>query len=176
MLLFNSIVFFAMGVNAQDFGSYAFGIETSMAKGKGFNNLGVGLTIQRVDVFGLEFLRMNFSGLFYPRQKDVRFFTGTAGFDYLFPIGEKLAIYPSAKLAYQITNIKGADPGLKGLEEYVDNTDLEEGALGCSLGGGIEYYFRPEYKIFGEVRYNTFSYDAIKPNHLSVLLGIAYVW
>lgn len=176
LLTIGATLLLTCGVQAQDFGTFAFGAQGGYAFGNGYKHPGFGITIQRLGNFGVEYLRMNISGMLYPRKDDVRLIQGTAGFDYVFPIGEKIGVYPSAKLAYQVVNIKGGDPGLAGLEEYMDDTSLEEGSLGLSLGGGVEYYPHPSYKVFAETRYNFGTKDQIDPKHFQLLVGIAYVW
>lgn len=159
---------------AQDFGTFAFGPKVGYATGHGYHHPGFGLTLQRLDVFS-EYLRMNFSGMYYPRHDEVWMVEGTAGFDYVFPIGKKVGIYPSVSFAYQVTHAKNTDYVPEFLEEYTDR-NLEDGSLGISFGAGVEYYPQPWCKVFLETRYLYATYSEINPNHHTLLVGFAYVW
>ena len=83
--------------------------------------------------------------LFFPDNSDVTWFELNADIHYLFPVVDKLKLYPLGGL--NLTRVS-----------YKDNSDTE---LGLNIGGGAQYGVFSNLDLIGELKYVTGDADQL---------------
>ena len=89
-------------------------------------------------------IRLEASGSYYP-EKDIWAKTFDANFNghYLFPVAEKITVYPLAGINYSRWK-----------------SDEWEGEIGLNLGGGVQYQLTNKFRVGAEVKYLTLGLNS----------------
>ena len=144
---------FCVGAFAQA-GEKAVGLNVSY--GTEIKNIGVGIKGQ---YFITDAIRTEASFDYFLKKDGLSMWDVNLNAHYLFPIGDKMKIYPLAGLSY--TNWKYS-LDLDGWEVLVDDDDTSDsvGKFGVNLGGGFQYDLTESMIFNAEVKYqliNTFD-------------------
>jgi hypothetical protein len=174
LLLFTLLVLATyMPANAQlrvDFGSFSFGATANLGVSSDYTNTGLGLSLQKF--FGDHF-RSDVNATYFFRNNNLSIIEFGANFHYVFPLTNKIGVYPIAGMGYSILKLKGVYSDVLNVPG-VDPSDADdsEGKLYFNAGAGCEYYINESLKVYGEAKYHYIS----DYGRALLTVGIAYVW
>jgi outer membrane protein X len=137
-------------------GDVVVGVNTSY--GTEIKNVGFGVKAQ---YHFTDALRAEVSGDYFLKKDGLSLWDINLNFHYLFPLGDKIKIYPLAGVTF--TNWKYDYSGfLDGVEESMkylfDDLDSENATrFGANLGGGIQYDITNNFIINAEAKYQLIS-------------------
>jgi outer membrane protein X len=130
-----------MNVSAQEKGDKSAGASLALGSGDSYSNIGIGLKF-RYNVTSPIRLEAGFT---YFLEKDlVSMWDLSVNGHYLFPIGDKLTVYPLAGLG-----ILGCKTNLPDFGWGIGGGSSSKTEFGVNLGGGLDYAFTD--KIGGNI-------------------------
>ena len=109
-----------------------------------------------------EALRADADFKFYPKKDYVTIWNPTLNINYLFPIIDKLYVYPLGGL------------GLWGYSFSHEGISASESIFTFKFGAGAEYYITEQFKGFVETYYQIAKKDNIKYSDPLISIGAAY--
>ncbi len=165
-------------------GEKAVGVNLSY--GTEISNLGIGIKGQ----YGLtDAIRLEAGFDYFLKKDDATFWNINLNAHYLFPLAEKIKVYPLAGLTYaHVSTSYDADADyekyvqyckewgqpIESKEEYFADGEYGDGGsdskIGVNLGAGIQYDLNSKWAVNFEVKYQLIS----DFNQAVVGLGVAY--
>lgn len=149
-------VIMSVGAMAQQKGDMAVGGHLAFGTGESYSNMGVGARFQWN---AADKIRLEPSFTFFLKKDFVSMWDISANVHYLFPMSDKLILYPSAGIG-----MMGVTVDILGLTTYSSSE------VNLNVGGGVEFRLTEALSLIGELKYNI----AGNWNHATLFAGVAY--
>lgn len=172
--LFVLMSFIALGVGSAFAQKGEKAVGVNLGYGTEISNLGIGAKFQ----YGItDAIRAEASFDYFLKKDFVSMWDINVNAHYLFPIAEKLKVYPLVGLTYTNWKMDGSDFNFdfedEELNEYGDGISGDSsstGKFGVNLGAGVEYAITDRLNVSFEVKYQLIS----DFNQAVFGIGVAY--
>lgn len=153
------VIFTASSVSAQQKGEMAIGGGLSVATGDDYTNFGIGAKFQWNPI---DNLRLEPSFNYFFKKDYVTMWDLSANVHYLFPVSDKVTLYPLAGLGIQNADLDLSDWGLK-------SWDISDTHFAFNVGAGADFALSENWILNFE-----FKYKVADLNRAVFSLGVAH--
>jgi outer membrane protein X len=161
-----ALVTMSVAVNAQEKGDMAAGGNLVLGSGNSFTNYGIGAKFQ-YNVMNP--LRLEGSFTYFLKKDNLTMWDLSVNAHWLFPIADKVTVYPLAGLGMLGTKVSVPSIDLGELGSYGGGS-ASDSEIGFNLGGGIDYKLTDKLILNAELKYKLGN----NWNRLLISAGVAY--